>query len=403
MNPETVRARSAIESLRSGVPSRDAVAQLGTTQVDVRERFEESLEALEEGKGVVPLLIAANFGAGKTHLLNYLQGAAERAGFVTSYVVISPEMPLGQAQTVVRALAETAHAPDHTGKALRALAANLKTDSDAYRGLVNWARDAAIDDRFRALLHLYEAYRADEEFRLQILNDIEGRGMLKTLIKSRLKLINEAAAYDLNGPPSSQLSHDRVRLLAQMFRAAGCKGWVVLFDEMETVAKFSLKQRIGAYRELGWWRQAAELTGSALLPVFTTASSFIADSVFGGAHDEQRMMSGGFSQDERDKQALYGIELLKTPFRLDAPTAQEKEEIKYRVKAIYEEAYGVSVPPLPPQRRATTSVRSEIRQWITLWDLHRYYPSYQANVEEEAIAFDTHDITDAEMTADEEP
>ena len=64
MTPETVLARSAIESLRSGVPSRTAVAQLGTTQEDVRERFTESLDALAEGRGASPILLSATFGAG---------------------------------------------------------------------------------------------------------------------------------------------------------------------------------------------------------------------------------------------------------------------------------------------------------------------------------------------------
>jgi hypothetical protein len=108
MTPEVVQARSAIESLRSGVPSRDAVRQLGTTQHDVRERFEESLDAIARGGAASPLILSATFGAGKTHLLEYLQTLAEQEGFVTSYVVISPEMPLGNAQLVVKSLSETA-------------------------------------------------------------------------------------------------------------------------------------------------------------------------------------------------------------------------------------------------------------------------------------------------------
>ena len=46
MTPEIMEARSAIEALRSGVPSRNAAAQLGTTQIEVKERFEESMDAL---------------------------------------------------------------------------------------------------------------------------------------------------------------------------------------------------------------------------------------------------------------------------------------------------------------------------------------------------------------------
>ncbi len=403
MSPEVVQARSAIESLRSGVPSRDVVAQLGTTQHDVRERFEEGLDALAEGRGASPILISATFGAGKTHLLNYLQALAEREGFVTSYVVISPEMPLGNAHLVVKALSEAASAPGHSGKAVRSLAAGLRTDSDAYKDLQSWARNATIDDRFRALLHLYEAFRDDEEFRVQILNDFEGRAILKTIIKNRLYQINQAAAYDLTGPRNAFLAHDRIRLLAQFFRASGCKGWVVLFDEMERVAKFSLNQRLAAYSELGWWREAAEQTGSALLPIFTTASGFLTESVTGGTHDEQRLSSGGFAEDERDQYARKGIALLKAPFRLESPTREQEAEIEYRVKALYEAAYGETVPLLPQVRMdVRTSIRSEMRRWITLWDLHRYYPSYQPEVSVGEMHFDATAISDQDIAPDEE-
>jgi hypothetical protein len=400
MTPEVVVARSAIESLRSGVPSRNAVAQLGTTQHDVRERFTEALDAVAEGRGASPLVLSANFGGGKTHLLNYLQSLAEREGFVTSYVVVSPEMPLGNGALVVKAISESAHAPGQTGKALRALAADLRTDSQSYRELVAWARDTKIDDRFNALLHLYEAFRADEEFRTQILNDFEGRGLLKTIIKNRLKLINSAAAYDLSGPRSAFLAHDRIRLLAQLYRACGCKGLVVLFDEMERVAKFSLNQRLAAYQELGWWRAAVERTGGALMAVFTTASGFVAESVTGGTHDEQRIAAAaqGYARDERDALALQGIDLLKSPLRLEPPTPDEEEEVCYRIKAIYEQAYGLSVPNLPIARGdVRISFRSEIRRWITLWDLARYYPDYRADVEVANVHFDATAISDADI------
>ncbi len=401
MNPETVTARSAIESLRSGVPSRDAVAQLGTTQSDVRERFEESLTAVEEGAGASPLLISATFGAGKTHLLNYLQALAEREGFVTSTVIISPEMPLGNAHLVLKAIADAAVAPEQTGKALRALAASLSTESEGYQGLREWARTAAIDDRFRALLHLYEAYRADEEFRVQILNDFEGRTILKSILTNRLKQINAAAAYDLSGGRNVLVAHDRIRMLAQFFRACGCKGWVVLFDEMERVGKFSLNQRLAAYAELGWWRQIAEQTGGAILPVFTTASGFVNESVTGGTNDALRLASGGHAADERDELARKGIELLKSPFRLESPTRDQEAEIAYRLQAIYEEAYGVTVPAASP-RAARTSIRSELRRWITLWDLHRYYPDYQAEVETDSIHFDATQIADSDILQNED-
>lgn len=97
LNSETLLARSAIESLRSGVPSRHAVAQLGTTQQELQQRFEDALADVAEGRPAQPLVIAANFGAGKSHLLSFLQTVAAQRQFVTSFVVVSPEMPLGNA------------------------------------------------------------------------------------------------------------------------------------------------------------------------------------------------------------------------------------------------------------------------------------------------------------------
>jgi len=47
------------------------------------------------------------------------------------------------------------------------------------------------------MLHLYAEFRADETFRAQILEDLEGKTMTKSLIKGRLKEIGQAAAYDL--------------------------------------------------------------------------------------------------------------------------------------------------------------------------------------------------------------
>ena len=59
----TVNSMRAIEALRSGVPSQQAVAQLGTTQSDVFQTFRDRLTAVRAHEPVTPLVIAANFGA----------------------------------------------------------------------------------------------------------------------------------------------------------------------------------------------------------------------------------------------------------------------------------------------------------------------------------------------------
>ena len=215
-----------------------------------------------------------------------------------------------------------------------------------------------------------------------------------------MKDIGELSAYDLKAAPNQSLAHDRIRLYAQFIRACGSNGLVVLFDETERIAKFSRKQRILAYQELGWWRKAAEEANGAILPVFAMNSVFIQDV----RKDEPLFQSAalGYSQDERDQNALDGIAMLNKRYELASVTPEEEEEIKYRVKAIYERAYGMTAPNLPNLRDVSTTVRSQIRRWITYWDLRRYAPEYQAEVESDAMQFDTREIGDDALTTGDE-
>ena len=201
---EAVSARRALEALRSGVPSRYAVQCLGTTQESLDRAFRERLADLEAGRGALPLVVSGGFGEGKSHLLEYLQGLSEQSGYVTAYLVVSPEMPLGLPQFVMKALAESASAPGHVGKALREMAADLDAESPAYAALKEWALHSGLDMRFPALLHLYQAFWADEDLRAQILDDFAGKSLAKSVIKQKLKEIGATQDFPLGNGRGAQ-------------------------------------------------------------------------------------------------------------------------------------------------------------------------------------------------------
>lgn len=307
---------------------------------------------------------------------------------------------------MLKAVGESARAPGRVGKALRALAPDFSVVSPDYARLLYWASTADIDDRFHALLSLYEQFRADEELRAQILGDFEGKPLLKSVIKQKLREIDRSSAYQLHPSRAALRAHDRLRLLAQFFRAAGGQGLVVFFDELERVAKFPIKQRMAVYEELGWWREQAEQPGSGILPVFAMTDAFLGGSVTGGTNDQQRFATAapGQTPHERDRRALRGIEMLKPPSAhfLDSPTPAEEETIKERVQRLYERAYSVPVSPLPANPFGVrTSVRSEIRRWITQWDLARYYPDYAPQMVADEIDFDAAEISESELASEE--
>ena len=85
----------AVEAMRSGVPNRDAVQALGSDQPVAEQRFRDTLTAVEAGAlkntAAPGILLAGDFGSGKSHLLEYFQHVALQNNFVCSKVVISKE------------------------------------------------------------------------------------------------------------------------------------------------------------------------------------------------------------------------------------------------------------------------------------------------------------------------
>ena len=91
-NEATVRLRHrrAIEALRAGVPSRDAVALLGSGQTRIEDEFATLLGAVREGTAGA-MLIGGGFGSGKSHLIERLAQLALAEGYAVSRVVVGKE------------------------------------------------------------------------------------------------------------------------------------------------------------------------------------------------------------------------------------------------------------------------------------------------------------------------
>jgi hypothetical protein len=407
MNDTVRAARSAVEALRSGVPNRDAVARLGTTQKGLRDAFDTALEAVGNGLGAGPIVFSAGFGRGKSHLLECLAAEAERNGFVTSYVTVSAEAPLGNAVAVLKAMAESARAPGHEGKALHELAARFRASSAAFDDVRRWAAETPIEGRFQALLHLYQELHADEELCMRILDDLEGNALPVGEMRRALKGIGQAGAYDVHNPRAALLAPSRILLFARLCRAMTGHGLVVLFDELERLRNFTFGQRCRAYAQIGWWSEAARAQGAALLPVFAVTDTFVEETITGGRPpDELRIENSPPSDDAFQLLGIReGLKTIKAGLsrKLKELTEDEEEEIQTRVRCLYEDAYGEAVQPCPPPtggRASSISVRNEIRRWITTWDLHRYDSSYDASIEEEELGEDTSEISDQELPSE---
>ena len=144
-NTAMLKNRRALEALRNGVPNGDAVAVLGCNQPAVEREFNTLLSRVSPPDGSeIPdsslgMLVAGDFGSGKSHLLGYLETQALAQNFVCSRVVISKETPLFDLEKVFKAAVGNARVPGITGQMVEETAQKLDYNSPGYAAFFRWA------------------------------------------------------------------------------------------------------------------------------------------------------------------------------------------------------------------------------------------------------------------------
>jgi hypothetical protein len=402
MEGSYVEHRRAIEALRAGVPNRDAVLALGSTQPRIVERFARQLEsALDDVPNetqTAGLLIEGDFGTGKSHLLEYLQHRALDQRFVCSKIVISKETPLYDPTKLYRAAVEMARLPGRQGAALTEVAFSLQFDSRDYAQLTGWVHgaDGGLDARFAATLFLFERV-PDEEVRDRIISFWSGDPLNINELRRWLRDLGEAASYKLEPITARELTLQRFRFAARLMIAAGYSGWVLLVDEVELIGRYSFKQRARSYAELARWAGRLEKESypgiSAVFALTSDFSSFVLE----GRNDIERI-PGRLRATELEADALLarqaerGMRLIaRDALRLRPPDRPTIERSYEQVRAIHAQAYGWDPPPLDQRARTygvSTSMRQYVRQWITAWDLRRLDPAYAAETVTSEVQMD---------------
>ncbi len=387
--------RRAVEALRSGVPNGDSVIALGSGQSDIEDRFTGLLEDVggpRNGRsGRASMLLGAGFGAGKSHLLTHLGHLATSAGFVVSTVVISKETPLHDPAKVLRAAMESAVAPDGGRDVVADAAAALDTDGPGHAELLRWLRGPGRDmnERFDATLLLHQrlgsdAPGADEEFLDTIVRFWSGDPLLMPDLRRQLKAVGEAKSFTFSPVRVRDLARQRLRFLPRLFRAGGHAGWVVLFDEIELIGRYSLLQRGRSYAELARWLDGDPADdGEPLVAVAAITDDFEA-AVLTGKNDRE-VLPGRL----RDKQtaeyaevaalAEEGMRHIERDLLPLAPPDEAELDRAYRtLRQLHGSAFGWQPPDVAGlEQLGATRMRQYVRAWINEWDLVRLDPDYR--------------------------
>lgn len=393
---EQVGQRRAIEALRAGVPNRDAVQALGCSQPEIEQRFREQLERAREealkGRMTPGMLVEGGFGAGKSHLFEYLQHVALEQNFVCSKVVISKETPLYDPVKVYRSAIENAVVPKKRGAALTEIAMRLKFDSRAYGDLYEWVHKPGghLNARFAAMLFLYQKMGNDPALRDQIIRFWSGDQIGVSEIKRYLKAVKEPATYKIDKIPVKELALQRFKFTARLILAAGYAGWVLLFDEVELIGRYSLAQRAKSYAEIARWIGKLEgwsFTGLTSVLAITDDFQAAVLSEFGKDDLEKlpaKMRAKGTEADMLlASQAERGMKILERDrIPLNVPDTATMAATQKKVRAIHAGAYEWDPPPLvADEGLRTTRMREHVKGWITEWDLKRLYPDHAVQLE----------------------
>ena len=373
--------RRALESLRAGVPNRDAVRLLTPLHKRACDEFEKSLRLIEEGTKPRGLIVTGGFGSGKSHLLEYLRHLSLESHFVSSRVTLSKETPLSDLTKVLRSAVDSATLPDRVGPALAELAEGFSAEkAPHWAEFFQWThRTPELDPRFAASVTLFERLaNSDEELAEKILAEWQGFPMKVSELRAYLRSLGADTDYTVGRPQKNQ-ELLRFAFLTRFFKAMGYTGWVVLLDEAELISRYGLRARGKAYAHLARLLGLFEESRIPGLLVVAAITDDYSGEVLHRRGDRlkvpDKMVSAGDvpALVEEARRGILAIE--HTNLSVQVPGREQVHQTHDALQAIYAAAYDWLPPSLADtlEYAGSTRMRQYVRAWITLWDLRRLY------------------------------
>ena len=386
---ERIGNRRAIEALRAGVPNRDAVLALGSTQPEIDRKFREQLQNV--GTPPQGMLVQGGFGAGKSHLLEFLLQTALRENFVCSKVVISKETPFFDPAKLYRAAAEAAVVPRRMGDALTEIMTKMDTNSKAYADFYQWVNNSPdLSQIFAATLFIYVRMPGtlNGEIRNRITRFWAGDKIGLNEIKKWLKDLKEGVTFNIIKIPSKELALQRFKFAARLMVAAGYAGWVLFIDELELIGRYSILGRARSYAELGRFMGRLEGWQSPGLMSVGSITDDFAREILQDRNDLEKVPGKLMAKGSPDdllwaSQAERGMRIIeRDAIPLTPPDNSLLQAVYEKIKSIYGDAYEWNPPEVTGlEKLQVNTMRQYVKGWITEWDLKRKYPDYKPEIE----------------------
>lgn len=276
-----------------------------------------------------------------------------------------------------------------------------------YRGTGPWAasRGSGLNERFAATLALFGQVRQrDASFANTIVRFWSGDPIATPELRRRLRDIGEVRP-SLLPVAARELGGQRLRFVAKLLAAAGSGGWLILFDEVELIGRYSLQQRARSYAEIArWMRGEHGGPGVPIAAVLAMTDDFEA-AVITGRNDRDLVPERLRAKQTPEAAALaaeaaQGMRIIDREMQLLTPPDEAELGQAYaRLKELHGEAFGWLPPDVGGlERLGATRMRQYVRTWINEWDLVRLDPSYRPQTEMIEVSSDYREDPDLETS-----
>jgi hypothetical protein len=290
MGESSFQLRRAVERLREGLFDPLAVRLLTAQQKQIDRMVDDRFAAVDAGEAP-HLCICGSYGQGKSHSLTYIEDRALGGNFVTSLINLDPrEVPFHDFRRVYRALLESMRFPGGETSLVRAWRSWAAERLDV-EGRVS-AEDlpaemphifrtvlAGLAQRTLLLTPRQRQMKKHANYRPRAFPYWLGRGLegqavpinaLRHALKYRQVDFYRDAPLGFEGDGSFV---QMVRGLGRLFVQMGFRGWVLLFDEGESMGQTRVSCRSRSFQTLDRLL-FPETDVRGLFPVFAFTGDF---------------------------------------------------------------------------------------------------------------------------------
>jgi len=229
-------------------------------------------------------------------------------------------------------------------------------------------------------------------------------------IKKYLRACRETVTYKIDKILVKELALQRFKFASRLMVAAGYAGWVLLIDEVELVARYSLIQRAKSYAELARWMGKLEEANFTGLTTVLTITDDFQSMILEGKEDLEKVPGKLRARaSESDlllaSQAERGMRIIQRERTLlKTPDSAIVEQTYDKVRSIHAQAYDWEPPQVSSvERLGTTRMREYVKGWITEWDLKRLDPGYNPEIEGTELKPDYTEDPNLQVPSEEEP